>query len=112
MLRFTVVFEDWLAVSEYLLCRYIYNDYTNLNSRLIDEYNLDLKIFYEEVPKLDNIILEIPMDDIHLIIDKAGEIISNSTENKDYLFDIENVKQFIKVATERIIENIKEINRS
>ena len=28
-------------------CYYIYNDYTNLNIKLIDEYNLDLDIFYE-----------------------------------------------------------------
>ena len=35
---------------------YIYNDYTNLNIKLIDEYNLDLKIFYNKLPQLDNII--------------------------------------------------------
>ena len=95
--------------SNYLLCRYIYNDYTNLNIKLIDKYDLDLKIFYEELPNLDNIILEIPMDKIELIVNKAGQIVENSYEKKEYLFNMENVEQFIKVCTERIIENIKEI---
>ena len=39
----------------------IYNDYTNLNTVLLDEYNMDLNIFYNEPPQLDNIIQEIPM---------------------------------------------------
>ena len=45
-----------------------YNDYTNLNIKLIDKYNLDLKIFYNELPQLHNIIEEIPMDKINVIV--------------------------------------------
>ncbi len=47
---------------------YFYNDYTNLNIKLIDEYNMDLSIFYETVPEFENIIKEIPMDKIDIII--------------------------------------------
>ena len=70
---------------------YIYNDYTNLNIKLIDEYNLDLKIFYNEIPKLENIIQEIPMEKIGLIVDKAGEIVENTKEHKDFVFNLDNI---------------------
>jgi len=33
-----------------MLSLYIYNDYTNLNTRLLDEYNMNLHIFYSEIP--------------------------------------------------------------
>lgn len=33
----------------HMLELYIYNDYTNLNIKLIDEYNLDLKNIYIEL---------------------------------------------------------------
>ena len=92
-----------------MLYTYMYNDYTDLNVRLIDEYNLDLKIFYNEVPKLKNIIKEIPMDKISVIVNKAGEIIENSKIKKEYLFNIDNIKTFIKTTTDLILSNLKEI---
>ncbi len=92
-----------------LLGKYIYNDYTNLNQKLIDKYNLDLKIFYNDVPPLKNIITEIPMDKIKLIIDKAGIIIENAKETKALSFDIENINKFIKISTELIVANLKEL---
>ena len=70
---------------------YIYNDYTNLNIQIIDEYQLDLKIFYNEIPDIDNIIKEIPMDKLYLIINKAGEIIENSKINKEFVFNTNKI---------------------
>ena len=92
-----------------MLYIYIYNDYTNLNIKLIDEYDLDLKIFYNEVPKLENIIKEIPMDKISIIINKAGEIIENSKNKKEYLFNVDNIKTFITTSTDFILSNLKEM---
>ena len=37
---------------------YVYNDYSNLNNQLIDRYNFPMKIFYEEIPYIPNIITE------------------------------------------------------
>lgn len=88
---------------------YFYNDYTNLNIKLIDEYNLDLSIFYEELPKLNNIIKEIPMDKIQIIIDQAGIIIENTKESKSYVFDMDVVKRFIKTSVDYILSNLKDI---
>ncbi len=89
---------------------YIYNDYTNLNMLLLDEYNLDLKIFYETIPKLDDIIEEIPMDKIDLIVNKAGNIIENASTRKELIFNLDNIKQFVKVSTEIILSNFDELN--
>ncbi len=92
-----------------MLSKYIYNDYTNLNIDLIETYNLDLSIFYEEIPKFKNIITEIPMDRIKLIIDNAGIIIKNSKQNKELIFDMEQVNTFIKTSVELILSNLKEL---
>lgn len=89
---------------------YIYNDYTNLNTRLIEDYNLDLKIFYNEIPEMANIIEEIPMDKLELIINKAGEIIENAKVHKDMVFDMNNINKFIKTSTDMILGELKELN--
>lgn len=90
-------------------CNYFYNDYTSLNLNLIDEYNLDLSIFYEEVPKFNNIIKEIPMDQINIIIDQAGVIIKNSKSEKLFVFDMNIVNKFIKMSVEYILSDLVEI---
>ena len=89
---------------------YVYNDYTNLNIKLIDEYDLDLKIFYNEIPKLENIIQEIPMEKIGLIVDKAGEIVENTKEHKDFVFNLDNINKFIETSVDIILGNLKELN--
>lgn len=77
---------------------YVYNDYTNLNIKLIDKYNLDLKIFYNEIPNINPIITEIPIENINILINNAGNIIANTKESKTYLFDIGNVGEFIELS--------------
>lgn len=89
--------------------KYIYNDYTNMNTLLLDKYDLDLKIFYNEVPSFRNIIEEIPMQKLQLLLDEAGLIIANSRINKDYVFNVEQVEKFIKLSTELLLSNLKEL---
>lgn len=89
--------------------KYIYNDYTNLNIRLIDEYNLDLSIFYEEPPVLKNIIKEIPMDKIYIIIDKAGLIIKNTKINKSFIFNLDIINNFIEFAVNDILIKLEKV---
>lgn len=97
-------------VDESKKIEYFYNDYTNLNVKLIDEYNLDLSLFYENVPIFNDIIKEIPMDRIDIIINKTGIIIENSKENKPYLFDEKLINKFIETSIKYILSNLKDIN--
>lgn len=86
----------------------IYSDYTNLNISVIEEYDLNLKIFYNEIPKLQNIIEEIPIQDINKLIEKMGIIIENSKKEKNYVFSIEDIKTFIKTCTDLIMGVLEE----
>lgn len=95
--------------TESQMTKYIYNDYTNLNTRLLDEYDLDLKIFYNDLPKLNDIIEEIRMDKLNYLIDKTSLIIENAKTNKEYVFDISNIKQFIDISTKLILAKIEEM---
>lgn len=92
-----------------MMSKYIYNDYTNINIQLIEQYDMDLKIFYNEPPKLDNIIQEIPMEKIKVIIDQASIIIENSKEKKEYIFNIDNIKVFVKTSVNLILSKLYEL---
>ena len=93
-----------------MLTMYMYNDYTNLNIRLLDKYNLDLSIFYNELPTFNNIIEEIPMNRIDIIVNQASIIIENTKVKKDLLFNIEDVIVFITRSVELILSKLDELN--
>ena len=93
-----------------MMSLYIYNDYTNMNVQLLDEYDLDLKIFYNPIPELSNIIEEIPMDKINIIVDAAGKIVEDTKVHKDMVFDISNIKQFVSTSTELILSELEKLD--
>ena len=101
-----------IKCSEEMFTEFFYNDYTNLNISLLDEYNLDLKIFYNELPKFNNIIEEIPMDKLNLLMNQISFIIENMKKEKAYVFNIDNIKVFIKTSVELILAKLKELNIS
>ena len=87
----------------------IYNDYTNLNISLIEEYDLDLSLFYEDI-EIPNIKFdEIPLDKLQVIVNQMGIIIENSKKEYTYSFNIDNVKQFIELCKEIIGNRVEEI---
>lgn len=96
-----------LKTSQEEINNLIYSDYTNLNTQIINEYNLDLSIFYEELkpPKTD--IKEIPVNMLDILINKIGIIIENSNEEKTYTFDIHSIKNFVNETTDRIVKEIE-----
>ena len=91
--------------------KYLYNDYTNVNIKLIDRYNLELDIFYNKVPRIEHIIEEIPMDKLSVVINNTANIITNSKINKSYLFDIDNVITFINLSCKLIISELEKNNK-
>ncbi len=86
----------------------IYSDYTNMNTQLLDDYNLDLSLFYEELPKPKTNIREIPIDKLDILVNKMGIIIENSKEEKSYSFDITLIKDFIDNTVKEIKKVLKE----
>ena len=86
------------------------DDYTNINIDLIDYYELDLSLFYEEFNKPVTKIDEIPVDKLDILVDKMGIIVANSKLEKKYVFDMEDINKFIDDATNRIYDYIIENN--
>ena len=91
------------------LIKILYNDYTNLNVTLIDKYDLDLSLFYEEGPIINSEIDEIPIDKLQIIIDKMGIIIENSKERATIVFDPTLIYEFIDKTANDFINDLKEI---
>lgn len=88
----------------------LYNDYTNLNIQLIDEYNINLDIFFNEfIPPKTNID-EIPIDKLNVLIESAGIIIQNTKKTKEYIINISSVKAFVDDCVEELYTKLLELN--
>ena len=85
----------------------IYNDYTNLNITLIDNHNLNLDLFYNEIELPESKIIEIPVDKLDILIEKMGLIIEDSKEEKTFIFDSKDIEEFIKNTVKYIIRDIQ-----
>lgn len=92
-----------VMMSQEEIVNLIYHDYSNLNTLLLDEYNMDLSLFYEDFIIPDSKIEEIPLDKLNILIDKMGVIIENSKEEKNYIFDIYSINNFI----DNVVSEIK-----
>ena len=85
----------------------VYSDYTNLNRSIIDKYNLDLSLFYEEFQKPDTYLKEIPVEKLDILLNKMSIIIENSNEEKAYTFDLYEVENFIEETTKIILKELE-----
>ena len=95
-----------------LILKILYNDYTNLNIKLIDIYNLDLSLFYEDFQIPNTTINEIPIEKLHILINQMGIIIENSKEEKAYTIDIHLVDNFIKCTCNEILKKLKALEEN
>jgi hypothetical protein len=96
-----------IQASEEEMRNMIYSDYTNLNIGIIEKYDLDLSLFYEEfvVPKTS--IKEIPVENLDILINKMGILIENSKQEKTYTLDLTSIENFINDTADRILELLK-----
>ncbi|MBQ6497229.1 MAG: hypothetical protein IJI58_00745 [Bacilli bacterium] len=85
----------------------IYNDYTNLNIRVIETYDLDLSLFYEEFQVPETNITEIPVDKLDILINKMGILLENSKKEKTYTLDMYLINDYIDRVSKEIIEELK-----
>ena len=88
--------------------RLIYNDYTNMNGDLIKLYNLNLDTFEktEILPKSN--IKEIPIENLFLLCKKMNIIFDSSFSEKQYVFDISKINNFIDFCVVEIEKFLKE----
>lgn len=91
-----------IASSKEEIKELIYSDYTNLNIKIIEEYDIDLSLFYEEFKEPKTTIKEIPTDKLDILINKMGIIIENSKDEKTYSLDITQIKDFITKTVDKI----------
>ena len=88
---------------------YIYNDYTNMNAKLIEKYDLNIDFLYDCIPDIADIIEEIPIERIHVIIDKIREIVETSKVRKDFIFDMANIEKFIQTSVDLISADLERL---
>lgn len=100
--------EKTKCVSENMKKLYMYSDYSKSSLDVINEYKLDLEFFYRNEYYSNSIIEEIPYDKINLLIESTVELLNQKQFKKSFLFDFENIKQFIDVSVDLIISNLKE----
>ena len=96
-----------IRTNEEEITKLIYKDYTNLNIKLIDEYTIDLSLFYEDFQIPETTLNEIPIDKLNILIDQMGIIIENSKQEKNYIFDIYLINEFISNCVNQILNELK-----
>ena len=84
----------------------IYSDYTNINIKIIEKYDLDLSLFYNDFKEPKTTLKEIPINELDILINKMGIIIENSKQEKTYTFDEYLIYDFIEDVKDRIIDEI------
>jgi len=85
----------------------IYNDYTTVNISTIEDHDLDLSLFYDIFPFPKTVIEEVPKD-FRKLIDKMGIIIENSKQEKQYLFDQNQINLFIEECSLSILNELRQ----
>ena len=84
----------------------IYNDYTNINSDLIKEYQININTILEDT-SIGTRLTEVPVDKLNLIVDKLKIIIEESHEDKTFMFNTEDIKEYINNSAKYIIKDIE-----
>lgn len=99
-----------IEVNKETKLKYLYEDYSKLNKKIIEKYNIDLDIFINKIPDIDKIIEEIPLDKLNILIDKTISIIDEE-ENKEptQILNIKSIEEFINNSSKKIISNLKQI---
>lgn len=85
----------------------IYSDYTNLNKKVIEEYDLDLSLFYEDFRKPKVEFKEIPVEKLDILINKMGILIENSKGEKTYTLDMDQIKLFVSDVVNRLEKELE-----
>ena len=91
------------------LSTYLYQDYDSLIEDIIDTYNMDLSFLEEEIPIIDGIIEEIPVSQLHVVLNRASELVNYKNKAKLNVMDMDSINKFVSLCKNKIIEKINKI---
>ena len=91
------------------LSLYLYQDYDSLIDDIINTYNMDLSFLNEEIPIIDDIIEEIPISQLHIIINKARDLVNYKDKSKLNVMDMNSINKFVSLCKNKIIKKINKI---
>lgn len=99
-----------VILDENSILKLLYNDYTDLASKVLDYYNMDLAVFYDEYDLPVSFIEEIPYNKLNIIKDKMGLICSMDSTDKEYIITLNPIIRFIDKCTIFILEYLVNID--
>ena len=102
IMRTTLPDEAYMQVKDI-----IYRDYTRLNMKLIDEYELNLYFMCNNIILPSSKIEEIPIDKLQLVIDKMSIIIKELDDSKTVMFDMDDINEFVLECSKMVIRDLK-----
>jgi hypothetical protein len=86
----------------------LYNDYSNLNTEIIDYYNMDLSLFYQGFDLPESHIKEIPSDYFGILLEKIGDSCTLSAK-RSYILDIASITHFIEYVSLYCLDEIEKL---
>jgi len=96
-------------LSNETIIKILYNDYKNLNVQLIDEYELDLSLFYEDIPIINSEIEEIDIDKLPVLINEMSIMIEDSSIRETVVLSMASICEFIDVVADEFIFLLREV---
>jgi len=99
-----------INVDKKMKLKYLYEDYSKLNKKIIEKYNMEINKLYNKITETDKIIEEIPIDKLDILINETISIIDEE-ENKEptQILNIKSIEEFINNSSKKIISNLKQI---
>jgi len=92
--------------------QYLYKDYSIINNKIIDIYNINVEDFNINNLHLSNTIKEIDINKIDILIDKTKTFINEEINEEPKVITIEKIKEFIKESVDIILKNIENMKKS
>ena len=91
------------------ISEYLYKDYDSLTSDIINEYNIDLSFLKEDIPQIDKIIEEVPIDKLNIITEKTNQFINRNIKSELNVMNMSSINEFVLLCKNKIINKLGKI---
>ena len=85
---------------------YLYKDYSILNNKVIERYNINIKDFNIENIEITDIIKEINIKKIDILIEKTKSFIKEDINEEPNVITIEKIEEFINETVDIVLKDI------